>query len=139
MSINRMRNVLQHLRRSSLAGSESAGDGELLESFLLSGDEASLQALMRRHGPMVLGVCRRVLRDAHDAEDAFQATFLVLVRKGNSLRQKSLVGNWLYGVAYRCSLEIRTAKLRRRAYERQVHEMPDAVVQSTSSFSDVQP
>ena len=78
---------------------------------------------MRRHGPMVWGVCRRVLPNHHDAEEAFQATFLVLVRKAASLGQRELVGNWLYGTAYRAALEAKAA--RRRVKERQVSAMPE--------------
>ena len=140
MSINRIRGVIQNLRRASLGGGEGcAGDGALLDAFRTQKDEFALEALLRRHGPMVLGVCRRVLRDPHDAEDAFQATFLVLVRKADSLRFGHLVGNWLYGVAYRCSLEIRSAKYRRRVHERQVSQMPDPAMPPATPVNDFRP
>jgi DNA-directed RNA polymerase specialized sigma24 family protein len=77
-------------------------DPQLLERFLSrhrEEAEVAFAELVARHGPMVLGTCRRILRDAHDAEDAFQATFLVFVRKAASLRSPGTIGNWLYGVA----------------------------------------
>ena len=80
-----------------------AGEGQLLDRFLAEGDEEAFEAILRRHGPMVLGVCRRVLADPHDAEDAFQATFLVLVRRAGSIRDRSVLGPWLHGVARRPS------------------------------------
>jgi RNA polymerase sigma factor (sigma-70 family) len=89
----------------------------LLEGYLSRRDEAAFEALVRRHGPMVLGVCRRILGNSHDAEDAFQATFLVLVRKAAAIRPRSMVGNWLYGVARRTSLEARRVAAKRRAKE----------------------
>src|SRR6516165_5817613 len=76
-----------------------AADGVLLSRFASRRDEAAFAALVRRHGPMVLGVCRRLLRDPHDADDAFQAAFLVLVHKASSIAPRHAVGNWLYGVA----------------------------------------
>src|SRR5438094_10528137 len=118
-----MNSLLRHLRRAALADD---GDGQLLERFLARRDEAAFEALVRRHGPMVLGVCRRVLSNAHDADDAFQAVFLVLVREAASIQPRSLVGNWLYGVAYRTALEARGILARRRAKERQVHAMPES-------------
>ncbi|HEV3122831.1 MAG TPA: sigma-70 family RNA polymerase sigma factor, partial [Isosphaeraceae bacterium] len=97
----------------------SLTDAELLERFAAGGRgaEAAFEALLARHGPMVYGVCRRVLRDPHDVQDAFQATFLVLVRKADSLRDPGFLGNWLYGVACRVSAKARAAELRRRACE----------------------
>src|SRR5262249_47043828 len=82
-------------------------DQELLEHFVGHRDNASFEILMARHGPMVLNVCRRVLSDANDVEDAFQATFVVLVRKARSIRKGKLLANWLYGVAHRTSARAR--------------------------------
>ena len=97
-----LRQVLGQQRQPNCAcATPEASDGELLQQFVTCEDEAAFEALVRRHGPMVLAVCRRVLQDGHDAEDAFQATFLVLVRKAGSIGKPELLGNWLYGVAYR--------------------------------------
>src|SRR6266446_779307 len=98
---------LIHRLRSSAARKDGAGlpDGELLECFVALHDETAFEALVRRHGPMVFGVCRRILRNDADAEDAFQATFLVLVRKAASIRPRGMVGNWLYGVATTTALK----------------------------------
>ena len=116
----------QHLRRLVLRRDRTAlTDGQLLEHFLTHRDAAAFETLLRRHGPMVLGVCRRVLDNAQDAEDAFQATFLVLACKAAGIARRELVGNWLYGVAYRTALDARAAAARRQARERQVKYMPD--------------
>src|SRR5436309_1161276 len=91
--------LLQYLRHAFLRSQDQdASDGQLLECFLTQRDERAFEALIRRHGAMVLGVCLRVLHHAQDAEDAFQATFLVLVRKAAYLRGRKTLGNWLYGV-----------------------------------------
>jgi RNA polymerase sigma factor (sigma-70 family) len=92
-------------------------DDQLWERFRTDREEAAFEALVRRHGPMVLGVCRRVLRDRHDAEDAFQATFLVLVRKAGAITRPELLGNWLYGVAYNTARNARLSRSRRAAAE----------------------
>jgi RNA polymerase sigma factor (sigma-70 family) len=112
--------VLQHLQHAG--GGQT--DGQLLARFAATRDEASFAALVRRHGPMVLGVCRRVLGHFHDAEDAFQATFLVLARKAASVVKRESVSCWLHGVAYHTALRAGAAIGRRRARERQVDEMP---------------
>src|SRR5262245_27189497 len=115
-----MKTVIRHLRRAALLHERDAlPDGELLELFSVRRDEAAFEILMRRHGPLVLGVCRRVLRNAHDAEDAFQATFLVLVRKAGSLRSRELLANWLYGVAYRTAMKARTMSVKRHTKEKE--------------------
>src|SRR5262249_29351759 len=105
--------------RSALATRETAGlpDVDLWERYVRDRDEAAFAAIVRKHGPMVLGVCRRILRDTHDAEDAFQATFLVLVRKAASLRSPRTLANWLHGVARRTALAARRSGPERRAKE----------------------
>src|SRR4051812_18937443 len=100
--------VLRFLRTVAV-GPADATDRQLLEQFTAHRDGDAFAALLRRHGPMVLGVCRRVLDDHHDAEDAFQATFLVLARKAGSLSRPELLGNWLFGVARRTALRARAA------------------------------
>ncbi len=126
MSADQPRDVLRRFRRAALRG-DGGGmtDGQLLGCFVADRDEAAFAALVRRHGPMVLGVCRRVLRHEADAEDAFQATFLVLARKAAAIARRELLGNWLYGVAHRTALDARAAADRRRARERQVDPMPE--------------
>jgi RNA polymerase sigma factor (sigma-70 family) len=99
-------------------------DGQLLEQFVAEGDELAFAALLERHGPMVMGVCRRVLAEPSDAEDAFQATFMVLVRRAASVANPRLLGNWLYGVAHRTALEARARILRRTAREKQAAYEP---------------
>jgi RNA polymerase sigma factor (sigma-70 family) len=89
----------------------------LLERFVQGRDEAAFGALVSRHGPMVLGVCRRILRDENDVEDAFQATFLILVRRATAIRRGDLVSHWLYGVARRVAVRAKAQAARRRAHE----------------------
>ncbi len=90
-------------------------EGELVQRFVAERDETAFTTLIARHGPMVLGVCRQLLRDPNDVDDAFQATFLVMVRKASSLRRSDLLGNWLYGVATRIAAKTRTNAARRTA------------------------
>jgi RNA polymerase sigma factor (sigma-70 family) len=105
------------LRSLGTLGAEGRTDGQLLRDFLVRRDEAAFAVLVRRHGPMVFGVCHRVLGNASDAEDAFQATFLVLARKAAALAGRPVVGDWLFGVARRTALCARRSDARRRARE----------------------
>src|SRR4051794_4855369 len=84
-------------------------DAQLLDRFIAGREDAAFAAIVRRHGPMVLSVCRRVLRNSHDADDAFQATFLVLVRKARTIRSNDLLANWLYRVAFQTALKAKAA------------------------------
>ena len=110
MATGSLRDALRQLRESGAA----LGDGQLLARFLATRDECAFEALVRRHGPMVFGVCRRVLRHCQDAEDALQATFLVLASRAGSVVKHESVGSWLYGVAYRTALEARAAWIMRQ-------------------------
>jgi RNA polymerase sigma factor (sigma-70 family) len=139
MAANPKSEVIQHLRRTALLR-EGAGrtDGQLLEDYIGRRDEAALAALVHRHAPMVWGVCRRVLGNHHDAEDAFQATFLVLVRKAASLASPELLANWLYGVAHQTALKARATAAKRGARERQVTEMPEPAATEQHLWNDLQ-
>jgi RNA polymerase sigma factor (sigma-70 family) len=111
--------ILRHLRHVALLGNDgAASDAHLLEEYLVHDDADAFAVLVRRHGPMVRGVCRRILRDDHDADDAFQATFLVLIHKAATVSPRSAVANWLYGVAYRTAHKARVSAARRRVNER---------------------
>ena len=132
--------VLHRLRAAALVPAASGpGDGPLLEQFVARRDEAAFAALLRRHGPMILGVCRRVLRHEQDAEDAFQATFLVLARRAAAVVPPQMVGNWLYGVAHQTAVKARATTAKRRARERQVMQMPDPAVADPDFWPELQP
>jgi RNA polymerase sigma factor (sigma-70 family) len=140
MATSQISEVIQHIRRTVLLRDRAAmTDGQLLEYFLTQRDNAAFAALVQRHGPMVWGVCRRVLSNYHDAEDAFQATFLVLVRKAASLVPRELVANWLYGVAHHTALKARATAARRKGRERQVTEMPEPAVAEQDQWRNLQP
>src|SRR5262249_23517500 len=119
-----LRMGLQRLRRALMPDGGHLTDGELLARFVAARDEAAFEALVYRHGPMVLGLCRRVLSNSHDAEDAFQATFLILARKANSVVKRDSVGSWLFAVAQRTAREARAVLARRRARERPMDSIP---------------
>lgn len=109
--------LLHYIRRLTRPSENDAGDAVLLQRFTSQGDEAAFTALLARHGPMVMGVCRRILRDSHDAEDAFQATFLVLARKAGTLRRPEGLASWLYGTARHLASTARRAESRRHQRE----------------------
>lgn len=114
MANEALRKLIRHLHRVvDPAGLGGLPDGRLLDRFRAVRDEAAFEVLVWRHGPMVLNLCRRLLRDEQDAEDAFQATFLILVRKAETIHKDSSVGSWLYKVAYRAALEARARSARR--------------------------
>jgi len=138
MAIGTFDKLLKGLHRAAPVRSDNGlTDGQLLECFIAHRDEAAFDELVRRHGPMVFGVCRRLLGNDHDAEDAYQASFLVLVRKAASVLPREKVGNWLYGVAYRTALEARTLNARRRAKETQVQHVPHPTVEPETSSQEL--
>jgi RNA polymerase sigma-70 factor (ECF subfamily) len=140
MASSPITNVLQPVYQAVLLR-DGAGlsDGQLLEGYVVRRDAAFFECLVRRHGPMVLGLCRRILSDSHDAEDAFQATFLVLAQRATVVMPRELVGNWLYGVAYRTALGARRAAARRRMRERQVINMPHLMVEEEETWQELLP
>src|SRR5882724_5696727 len=109
--------VIQQLHAGAQRDGTGTSDGELLTRFLSHRDDDALTALVQRHAPMVWGVCRRQLRSHQDAEDAFQATFLVLVRKAATVMPREMVANWLYGVAHQTALKARATAARRQGRE----------------------
>src|SRR5262249_2978237 len=129
-----------HVRRTVLLRDETGlTDAKLLENYIDRRDEAALAALVRRHGPMVWGVCRRVLGNYHDAEDAFQATFLVFVRKVASIASPELLANWLYGVAHQTALKTRATSAKRWARERQMTDVLEPAVTERDLWHDLRP
>jgi RNA polymerase sigma factor (sigma-70 family) len=140
MGAAQLTKAVQYLR--TIAHKQDAAgrtDTDLLNCYVQHRDETAFEALVRRHGAMVLSVCRRVLRNSHDAEDAFQATFLVLVRKANTLRSRGILANWLYGVAYRTALEAKRSSARRRMKESQVAEMSESKAEAHDPWSELRP
>src|SRR5262245_4478789 len=139
MATRHANTVVQELRKARLLpDGDGWTDGELLERFVRARDPGALEALVRRHGAMVWGVCRRILNDHHDAEDAFQATFLVLVRKAASVVPRELLANWLYGVARQTALKARQTSSRRSAREKQMTHMPEPEVIEPKHASDLE-
>jgi RNA polymerase sigma factor (sigma-70 family) len=132
-----LRLLLHRLR--GLTGSVEGGltDAELLERFVARRDEAAFEVLLWRHGPMVLGVCRRLLRRDHDVEDAFQATFLALARKAGSIGRREALAGWLYQVAYRVGLTARAVAVKRAARERPWYDLPGADLPDAVADNDL--
>jgi RNA polymerase sigma factor (sigma-70 family) len=139
MSFNPQGSVVGELRRTVLRSeADNLADDQLLEVFLTHGEHAAFEAIVRRHGPMVLGVCRRILQHAHDAEDAFQATFLVLMRKAGSIIHRDVLGPWLHGVAHRIAVRAKTLSARRRLREREAGEGAEPVSPPESPWQDLE-
>src|SRR5215213_4140313 len=115
MGIAQVNSVLGRVRKLATSPAQrELSDGQLLRRFAAEQDDTAFEALLSRHGAMVLGVCRRVLRNQHDAEDAFQAAFLVLARKAGSICKQESVGCWLHGVARRLALKVKAEAARRQ-------------------------
>jgi RNA polymerase sigma-70 factor (ECF subfamily) len=129
---------VRHLR-SRLAAQQrnEDSDEQLLNAFLSRCDESAFAALVHRHGPTVINVCRRVLGHHHDAEDAFQATFLVLARHALKLRKRASLGSFLHGTAYRIALKAKQAAARRRKYEHQASPRPNSEPSSALLWDEV--
>jgi RNA polymerase sigma factor (sigma-70 family) len=138
MATSPIREVIQRLRSIHLREGADLTDGQLLEWFLSRHEPAALESLVHRHALMVWGVCRRLLNQ-HDAEDAFQATFLVFVRKAATIFPRSKVGNWLYGVAHQTAVKARATRAKRMARERQVVDMPEPAVSPKEHCDDLLP
>jgi RNA polymerase sigma factor (sigma-70 family) len=140
MPTGQLRTFLRCLRRvAAHPGSAASTDGQLLERFLGQHDEAAFELLVWRHGPMVLNVCRRLLHHVEDAEDAFQATFLVFVRKAHTVSKREGIGSWLYKVAYRVALRAQAAAAKRARRERQAATAPAAEAASDGVWRDLRP
>jgi RNA polymerase sigma factor (sigma-70 family) len=129
-------NPVDHLRLAALPGDDRT-DADLLAA-LIRKDPAAVEAVIHRHGPMVWGVCRRALGH-HDAEDAFQATFLVLARRADAVRPPGLLGNWLYGVARRTALKARTVAAKRARREAIMADVPDFAALPPDDWADLRP
>src|SRR5262245_47579560 len=120
MSVDHADRLGRQLRRAVRLPADDLSDGRLLRRFVGDADEVAFEELVRRHGGMVLGVCRRILGNVHDADDAFQAAFVVVVRKARELTGRGTIGDWLYGVAYHTALKARAVAMKRRVKEAQV-------------------
>jgi RNA polymerase sigma factor (sigma-70 family) len=139
MSEGQRSTLLAYLRRLGGAARMEGSDAELLERFAGQREELAFEALLRRHGPLVWNVCRRVLADEHAAEDAFQATFLVLVRKARSVSKKASLRSWLYGVALRVALRARQQGGLRHRREQETPIRPNRDAATEADWQDVRP
>jgi RNA polymerase sigma-70 factor (ECF subfamily) len=140
MASGPMSEFLHNLRRAALRRDEAGlSDGQLLDAYIRGREEAAFTALVGRHGPMVWGVCRRVLGEEGDAEDAFQAAFLVLVRKAASIVPREMVANFLYGVARQTAVKAKAMAVKRKAREKQMKAMPEPIAAEQSDEHDLLP
>jgi RNA polymerase sigma factor (sigma-70 family) len=139
MAIKSLNGVLKHLRViAAVQTSRTASDRELLGRFVDTNDESAFTVLLERHAPLVLAVCRRALANQHDAEDACQATFLVLARKAASIRKTTSLGSWLHGVACRVAVTLKRDLGRRRRHEHGVPERAPPDPAAEVSWREVQ-
>jgi RNA polymerase sigma factor (sigma-70 family) len=139
MSEGQRPTLLAYLRRLGRGAAVESSDAELLERFAEQRDETAFSSLLRRHGPLIWSVCRRVLAEEHAAEDAFQATFLVLVRKARSVSKKASVRSWLYGVALRVAVRARQREDLRRLRERGAPIRQTDEARTEAGWEDVRP
>jgi RNA polymerase sigma factor (sigma-70 family) len=138
MATAQLETLLRHIRKLAVRGcSLQRSDRQLLDDFATSHDEAAFSTLVARHGPMVLRVCRRVLNHEQDAEDSFQATFLVLAQNTGSIRKPEALAEWLHGVAYRTAMEAKRKAARRRNHEARLRSLPSRTAASPT-WDDVQ-
>jgi RNA polymerase sigma factor (sigma-70 family) len=131
--------VLRYIVHALAPADSGLSDAGLLERFAAHGDEAAFAALVRRHGPAVLGVCLRVLRHRQDAEDAFQAAFLVLARRAHAIRKRESVASWLHGVALRVARKARAGNLRRREWPGELPDRPAPEATPAFLWRDLRP
>jgi RNA polymerase sigma factor (sigma-70 family) len=139
MATAKLGTLVQHIHR--LAGASSSSerkDSQLLHEFSARSDEAAFALLVARHGLMVLRVCRRVLNHEQDAEDAFQATFLVLARNARAIRKPEALAGWLHGVAYRTAMKAKRSAARRRNHEAKLREGRTDLKSVSPNWDDVQ-
>src|SRR5262245_41498601 len=139
MARKSLNGVLRHIRKlAAVQTGRGLSDRELLDRFVGANDGSAFTVLVERHGPMVLGVCRRALGNHHDAEDACQATFLVLARRAASIRKKTSLSSWLHGVACWTATNLRREQARRRRHERDVEPPAAKDVGAEVSWQEVQ-
>jgi RNA polymerase sigma factor (sigma-70 family) len=138
MATTQLNTLLRHVQMQTADPRVAPGtDWQLLEDFAARRDETAFTTLVARHGPMVLRVCRRVLGHEQDAEDAFQATFLVLARNTGAIRKRETVANWLHGVAYRTAMKAKRTAARRRNHEAR-HRPPSPQPAASPTWAEVQ-
>ncbi|HEV3438135.1 MAG TPA: sigma-70 family RNA polymerase sigma factor [Gemmata sp.] len=131
--------AVQHIHNMVTDPSQSKDDGQLLAAFLANNDQVAFTTIIRRHGPMVLGICQRFLNDYHAAEDAFQATFILLAQQAGCIRKKESLASWLHGVGFRMARETKRAAIRRRRNERQSgRTMPSADPAHRAAWLEIQ-
>ena len=130
--------VLEQIRSLAARPDTPVSDAALLSCFVARHEEAAFETLLRRHGPMVLRVARRVLNNVSDAEDVFQATFLLLARRAGAIRKRDSVASWLHGVAHRLALSARGKRARRQERERQAVEAREVETPPESAWSELE-